>query len=145
MDAKLVNSIVTHPKIYPFVSDDHSPSPEEYDCSPALGLEGIYYLTIYGPDLLGLFFVHMHTGTLFEVHTCLLPKCWGRSLDATKACADWVFGNTSCQKLMTWVPTCNRLAYRLAIKSGMKDEGLSKKSHLKNGVLLDMHLLGLEK
>ena len=145
-DARLLNSIITHPKIYPHVADDQAPKPEVFDCSQALKTDGVYFLTPIENEVLGCFIVHLHTMTLYEVHTCLLPICWGRkALEATRLCAEWVFGNTSCQKLMTWVPTYNRLAYRLAIKSGMQDEGLCKKSFLKNGVLHDMHLLGLEK
>ena len=145
-DPKIINSIISHPRIYPHVSDDHSPKAEDFDCSEALRTDGVYFLTPIDGEVLGCFIVHLHTMTLFEVHTCLLPCCWGKkALEATALCAKWVFGNTTCQKLMTWVPTYNKLAYRLAIRSGMQDEGLCKKSYLKNGVLLDMHLLGLEK
>jgi RimJ/RimL family protein N-acetyltransferase len=57
----------------------------------------------------------------------------------------WVFENTTCRKLISWAPEGNQRAYDFAIKAGLVDEGVCKKSFIKNGVLLDQHLMGIGK
>lgn len=141
-DAGLINRIFKHPKVWRHVSDDFSPAREDFDCSSAIGVEGIYFLSVCGGS--GIFMFHKHSEILYEVHTLLLPECWGRE-DIAASAARWMFENTPCEKIITWVPAYNRLAYHFALRSGMKEEGLSRKSIRKNGRLMDQYLLGLEK
>lgn len=143
-DAEMVNRIMRHPKVYPHISDDSCPKAEDFDCSEAMKREGFYFLLVSGGE--GAFMFHNHSRILYEVHTMLLPECWGRkALEASRAAVRWMFANTLCEKIITWVPAYNRLAYRFAIKSGMKQEGVSPKSLRKGGVLMDQYLLGMEK
>lgn len=143
----LIKSIVTHPKIYPHVADDTAPPPEEFDPSVAAEHPGYYFLVARdGEEVLGLFMVHQHNGVMFEIHTCLLPSAWGeRALEAGRAVLRWVFDNTPCEKLITFVPKYNRLAKKFALACGLVEEGVVSSSYKKNGRLLDQHLLGIEK
>jgi hypothetical protein len=144
VDAKLINSIITHQKIYQHVVDDFAPPPEEFDCSNIVGSEGVLFLTPIQEKVLGVFMVHSHTKVLWEVHTCLLPETENK-LECAKALIKWVFENTTCRKLISWAPEGNQRAYDFAIKAGLVDEGVCKKSFIKNGVLLDQHLMGIGK
>lgn len=141
-DSRLIRSVVTHPSIYPYISDDYSPAASEYE--PVI-TDGIYWLAcLRGDDLCGLFMVHPWNGITYEIHTCLLPPFRGPlAREATAAVLAWLFGQTPCQKVVTQVPATHRTAYRLATDSGLKDEGLNRRSFMKHGELIDQHLLGI--
>lgn len=144
-DAALIKRTITHPRIYPHVTDDGCVPAEEFE--PALA-PALLYLGIYSDDgeYLGLFFIHPHNHHCFEVHTCLLPEAWGRrSLECTKTCMDYVFSQTDCKRLITNVPVFNTHAKRLALRTGMVPFGVNVKSFMKDGVLHDQLMLGLSK
>ena len=145
-DPALVTEIITNPKIYPHVSDDYSPPQDEFTAERLVQNAWIYFLTpIFEERTVGVFMVHGHNGVMYEVHTCILPEFWGKSVEAAKVGTQWMFENTPCRKLITLVPVYNRLAYRLALRAGMKDQGIITKSFLKNGTLFDQYVLGIEK
>lgn len=145
-DIALIRSIITHPKVYPHVADDSAPPPESFDPSEAVAHPNVYFLLARGSELLGLFMVHQQNGVMYEVHTCLLPWAYGETATkAGKALISWVFENTPCEKLITFVPQGNSLAYHYARRCGLKLEGIVTKSYKKNGRLLDQRLLGVEK
>lgn len=142
-DQDLIRSIITHPKIYPFASDDSSPKADEFQPSVQ---DSIYYLTPVEDRIMGCFMMVPANAITFEVHTCILPEYWGtKAAEAAKLCAAWMFHNTPCRKIITHVPAYNRLAYRFAKQAGMTEEGLIKDSFLKDGRVYDQHLLGLAK
>lgn len=146
-DASLIKRVITHPRVYPHVSDDSSPDPEKFYVSEAVKHPNVYFLLAYdGNELLGLFMVHQHNGVMYEVHTCLLPNAWGeKATEAGKKLIRWVFENTPCEKLITFVPEGNTLALRFAKRCGLRLEGLVTKSYRKGGRLLNQSLLGVEK
>lgn len=139
-DMDYVRSVITHPAIWPHVSDDTCDR-ERY--APFEG-DGAYWLIPTDGAPLGVFFVHSHSSVCFEVHTALLPHARGRAAhEAGKALISWVFANTSCRKLITHVPDVNRLALAFARRAGMVQEGINRKSFLRNGALIDQVLLGI--
>jgi len=146
-DAALVKSIITHPRIYPSVTDDGAPRPELFDASEAVKHKNVYFLLARaGEELLGCFMLHSHNAVLYEVHTCLLPNAWGpRAVEAGVAGRRWMFANTPCEKIMTFVPQGNGLAFKFAKRCGMQLEGILTKSYKKGGKLLDQSLLGVAK
>lgn len=136
-DLPLVRQIITAPSIWPYVSDDGSPRPEEYQPAP-----GFTYLLVNEGE--GVFLYHPHNFICWEVHTCLLPVCRGeRATEAARASLAWVFANTNARKVITHVPRPNRLAYRFARRVGLTDEGTNRASFLKDGVVHDQHVLGI--
>jgi RimJ/RimL family protein N-acetyltransferase len=60
-------------------------------------------------------------------------------------CGLWMFNNTPCQKIITNIPSFNRPAKLLALKCGMKQEGLITKTFMKNNQIYDVHLMGITK
>ena len=140
-DMATVKAILSHPAIWPHIHDDMAG-----ECRP-LDVGGLYWLLVEddeGPA--GVFLVHAHNGVCYEVHTCMLPRTWGaQARQATHLCRAWMFQNTPCRKLITNVPAYNLLALRFAKRCGMTLEGINRKSYLKNGELMDQHVLGLTK
>lgn len=144
-DVDRITETLRHPRIYPHITDDSCPvDPKEF--YPSIG-DPLVHLGVFDEDeYLGLFLVHPHSVFMWEVHTCLLPHAWGtRAVQAAKMLIQWVFDNTSCQRLITSVPQGNPLALRLARNAGMTVYGINPKSLQRDGILIDQTLLGLNK
>lgn len=140
-DLDLVRSIITHPKIYPHVSDDFSPGPEDYTPVDATGVW--YVIARDQGELLGLWMVVWHSQILAEIHTCLLPCAWGqRAKTAAQEALGWLFASSGVERVITQVPESNKLAHRFARAAGMSAFGLNPKSFRKQGKLIDVILMG---
>lgn len=139
----IVDDIVQDPAVFDMLVDDHSKDFAGQSVGTSF-LSGPY--TILNPAPGVLFMLSPRTLTMFELHTMVKPEARGKkALKAARRAAKWVFKNTSCEKLITCVPTFNRPAMAFALKFGFKREGLCTKSFRRDGVLHDQHLLGLEK
>lgn len=138
-----VNGIMRDPLVYGPISDDLSPLPEDFDVGHFLSNPSVYVLQA---SPFTVFILHPWNSVCYEVHTICHPEGWGgQTARACKAGMEWMFVNTNCQKIVTHVPTFNRAAKALALRAGMKPEGLNSKSFLKNGVLYDQVILGITK
>ena len=147
-DYEQIRKIMTHPRIYPYISDDGSPAPEEFR---PYEHEMIWYITVHdkrdeGTDLLGLWMFIPENTICWEVHTALLPCAWGpKGQLAARMLPAWIWAHTPCRRIITNVPSTNRLALHFAYKAGMKIYGVNRQSFLKNGVLCDQICLGISK
>ena len=147
-DYELIRRIMTHPKVWPKISDDSSPAPEDFY---PIESDMVWYVTVRDvhPDgipaeLLGLWMFVPHNGVCWEVHTCLLPEAWGeRAHRAARMLAGWVWENTPCRRVITNVPADNRVAFHFALDAGMEVYGTNEASFLKKGRLLDQICLGI--
>lgn len=144
-DMDLIRRTMTHPQIWPHISDDGAPSLEGFE-PPSH--PSIWYVAVRsGSEFMGLWMFVPQSAVCFEVHTCLLPTAWGTfSRRAAVAVADWMWQQcVNLQRIVTSVPECNRLALRLAENSGMLRYGLNPMSYLKNGKLYGQILLGISR
>lgn len=141
-DLGVVKRILSHPRIYPHITDDFSPPVESFE--PGIHPNIHYVLAVSDEDnILGCFVFEEHSPVVWEVHTCLLPEAWGSSERICRMVAEWVFSRTEVNRIVTQVPAHNRLAYRLAKRAGMTEYGRNPASFKKHGVLEDVILLGL--
>lgn len=139
-DMAVVRSILSHPRVWQHLHDDgmQEPSPVDH--------EGFFWMLVADDEPAGVFLLHAHNTICYEVHTALLPRIWGTGAnEAYQLCAAWVFEETPCLKVITHVPTYNLRALAFAERCGFCREGLNRASFLKEGKLLDRHLLGLTK
>lgn len=143
-DEALIGATLRHPRIFPHIRDDGCPTAASLQIVLS---DSLRYLGVFDGDrFLGLFLAHPHNLALFEVHTCLLPEAWGpTAVEAAKACAAWLYESTPCRRIVTCVPEGNVLALRLARQAGMTEYGRNPRSLLRDGVLLDQILLGMNK
>jgi len=141
-DYELIRSIMTHPRIYDKIADDSSPAPADYHPPEH---EAIWYVMVRDAgELLGLWMFCPQNAVCWEVHTCLLPAAWGdRGQAAARLLPEWIWENTCCRRIITNVPTTNRLALHFALKAGMRMFGVNPRSYLKRGVLCDQIMLGI--
>ena len=143
-DLELIRKIVTHEKIWPHVSDDGAGHPEDYQ---PVNHPAIWYVTVLSNgQLMGAWIFTPENSICFGVHTCLLPQAWGSFAHcAARAMAQWVWEHTPCKRIVTTVPTYNRLALAFAKGAGMEQYGLNPRSYQKNGKLYDQILLGISR
>ena len=143
-DYALIRGILTHKSVFPHLCDDFSPAAVDYR---PIESDAIWYLVAWdGNALLGLWMLVPQNGICWEIHTALLPHAWGdRAHRAAIAVQDWIWQNTPCRRIVTNVPTDNRVAYRFAIAAGMEVYGTNEASFLKNGRLQDQICLGISR
>ena len=143
-DYELVRKVMTHPAIYPHISDDSSPPAAEYR---PIEHESVWYVAAYdGAELLGIWMFVPQNAVCWEVHTCVLPSAWGdRGLLAARLLPLWIWANTPCRRIISNVPATNRLAMNFAAKAGMHLFAVNEDSYLKYGQLCDQALFGLSK
>lgn len=142
-DMTLVREIMTHPKVYPFITDDFSPPVEQF--APLDHPLFWYMLAFDGEELLGMWLFEQR-GVAFQVHTCLLPGYrFQRGRQAAREMAEWIWTNSGCQRIWTAVPRNNRIAVEFARAAGMTQFGVNERSFLKNGILQDQILLGMSR
>jgi RimJ/RimL family protein N-acetyltransferase len=141
-DVDFVYSVMTHPRIWPSISDDYAPAP--HDFRPNMHALIYYLAPEHEGQRVGVFMYHPHSTILFEVHTCVLPQYWGKpAVAAARAGLVWMIENTACRKVITHVPETNSRALRFAVRVGMIEEGKNRASYAKDGALIDQHLLGI--
>jgi RimJ/RimL family protein N-acetyltransferase len=144
INADLIRSIVTHPQIYPHVSQDGAPTAEEWE--PTFGCE--FYIAVVDDDggCLGIFILVPTNSATVAIHTCLLPHAWGeKAHEASLGIQQWVWENTEFVRLITDVPAYNRLALRFAKRAGLVEFGVNPKSCRKHGKLWDQVMLGVSR
>lgn len=133
-DTSLIKRCITHPRVYWRVSDDFSPPVEDFE--PPIR-DHIWYVSVhYGRHLLGLFGLIRQSPILWELHTCLLPWAWGKTArQIFPEFLNWVWENTTCERLITSVPDCNRAALSIAPEWGFKPWGVNEKAYKKSNLL----------
>lgn len=140
-DMGLVREIVTDPAIWPHVQEDGAGQ----DWEP-LDHDGFQWMLVTDPLPAGVFLVHARGLACYEMHTCLLPRTWGKqAADAAQLLLRWAFTETSCRKMITAVPAYNRAALRFARAGGMQQEGINRASYLHAGQMIDQIMLGITK
>lgn len=138
-DPALVRQAIANPKTYAAHCFDGAPSIEAFE--PIMS-DAIWYVAAYEADWLGIFMFVPQNPVLWEVHTCLLPKAWGRAVEIAQAAVAWVFANTPCRHIITHVPEDNTLAYRLAVGAGFEHYCTLRASFQRGGALISQFLLG---
>lgn len=143
-DLNLVRRVLTDARIYSRMADDYAPPSTDYQ--PLEHPEMIYVAVDLNGTTQGIFALIPHSRIMLEVHTCLLPDCWGYpAAEAAQKLIAWVWKNTPCQRLITSVPAFNRLAFMFAVAAGMTEYGCNPKAFMKNQRLHDIIMLGLSR
>lgn len=139
-DAELIRSILTHPDIYPFITDDGCPSASEF--TPIIH-ESVIYL--YEPDTAIFAFIPDNHSTC-SVHTNVLPEARGRrAVTAAREAAEWIWSNTQYRRINTVIREDRKNVIRFAEICGMKKYGHCPDSFVKDGIVYGQVLLGMSK
>lgn len=65
-----------------------------------------------------------------ELHFCMIPEVWGRTLEIAKAFLRWAWANLETSLLVGPVPRRNRLALSLAKRAGFKESDYTDRGDL---------------
>lgn len=144
-DSALIQRIMTHPRVWPHISDDSAPPAADF--KPQVAPSLCYVMVEDGETAIGLFLLEQRGAVHVEVHTCLLPTAWVRgSREIASQAVAWLWANCpEIERLTTTVPRNNSLALRFAQALGMLEYGVNPQSFKKGGVLMDQTLLGMNR
>jgi len=143
-DVHQLNYIARDESIYPHISNDDSPPPEEFELYN-LNTPSNYFLTIKNNNkLVGFWMLLERSPSIYDVHTCILPEGRGQVASlALPQALKYIFTATPAMLLVTQVPASNPEARKFATWAGFKSIYTSKNSWVKDGAKYDMDVMTL--
>ncbi len=99
-DLDAVRRIMTDESVYLYITDDGCPPEDEFD--PAVMLENRSIFTLM-PDENSLAIFTPINAITYEQHSCVLPESRSRTTNLARHAWRWMFTETACQKIITWV------------------------------------------
>lgn len=135
-DVKKIKSVLCDEWIYNRISEDGTPSAEEYE-PPTDAV----YLT--DSDLSGLVIYQPINAASFEFHIQMLDRSKGVELGLS--CIKWLWDNSDAIKIVTQVPEIYPEVCNFAGKIGFEKEGINRSSYLKGGKVYSQIYYGLIK
>lgn len=140
---EFVQKTMTHPEVYPWISDDGAPDPQEFSAKGLLADTSNYFLL---PNDGSLFIFRPFSYKVYMMHTCVLPNYRGSTaFKAGRMACNWMFENAGIIKIVGCVATNNPQADVFARRIGFKKEGCWTNSFIKDGKAYDLNLFGKEK
>ena len=139
VDYPLLNELLRNAGLYYWISDDFSPTAEEAKVAEHTALW--YILARDEGRILGFWRLNPQTGACWELHT-VMPLDASAQV-AMKQLFEWLWGETEITRIVTNVPSFNRVALRFARRVGFKQYGVNEKSYRKNGIYHDQVLFGV--
>lgn len=130
---------MTHPDIWPHVSEESSPSPQEYQ-PPILGPQH----WVRSEDGGALFMAHPLTGVMWQMHIAVLPEFRDRTTKYLHEFFQHIRENTQASGLIGFIAEDNPSCLRAARATGFKVSGCAPKALRRSGRLLDMTIVTLE-
>jgi len=142
---KLVKLTMTDETLYDLITDDFSPTVEEFE--PSAHPDVVYLLCRdWDKNPFGLFMLVPRNGIELQVHNYLLPSSRGpKAQEAARQALKWIWTYTCYLRIIGVTPSYNRRALKFATDVGMKQFGVDKRSLMKNGKLYDQIYTGISK
>ena len=138
-----IHRVLKHPDIWEHIIDDGTCSIDEYDVSPLLKNDGVYFLM---PDDDTLFMAIQINAIMWDIHINALKGSRGsKSIKAAHEAFKYMFTKTPCQKLVVYIAEIFPNVVNHAVRCGFVQEGNITNSYLKNGELYSQYLLGISK
>jgi hypothetical protein len=142
-DIKKVSRVLMDDSVFPYTTDDGSPSKEDFPMWPLLEDKRIYVLMPNEDSVAVAFPMNFIT---YDFHfNALKPSRGNIAVEAVNKAIGYMFTKTPCRKLVAQVPTNKVRVAAFFTKIGMQVEGGITKSFLKRGVLYDQIIFGLTK
>ena len=120
-DPELIRVTMSHPKVWPHISEKHSSIPKEFD--------GLNHWGVFSDDNYhGFFRLDWVTGLVLEMHTVLLPSARGIVSKISRCKLEEIVRKwyPACNVVITKIPSYNRLAVKYAKDGGMEEMGIIK-------------------
>ena len=146
-DLDFINTVSKYQDNYKHLIDDGSPSIDEYSAEEMLSDKRVFYLkATTGDEDIGYFLLVPINCITYDSHVCILPEHKGKkAIGVGKEAIEWMFNNTKCRKIISYIATNKRNVYAYAKSVGFEMEGFCKKSFMYNGKIYDQSLMGINK
>lgn len=100
-----------------------------------------YWVGIYDDGLIGIYRIHPLNSICFQIHAFMMDRT---KKESGKVILQWCVHNIEdMQKLIAEIPVIYQNVYYYTKKQGFKDEGINRKSFMKNDKLHDQYRLGI--
>jgi RimJ/RimL family protein N-acetyltransferase len=140
-DIVIATHILTDPSVFDMICDDGGMVDKNEFVKSYLEHDKVFCLH---PNQWTVFIFVPRNTVMYEAHTAILPDGRGKNgVRAGKAALSWMFTETTCLKVISLVPTFNRMAGIFARWCGLTKEGFLKKSFLKNERLFGQTIYGI--
>jgi len=113
------------------------------DWNPEMGMGNGWLLIECKATPVALCKIRIVQARTIEIHPYAMPGHSSKWRNIVECILKWIYDSEKVEKVIAFVGVCHRLTYKLALKIGFQDEGLSRKSYFKNGEMLDQHLIGI--
>lgn len=125
--------------------DDSEVSFEDYE--PVINDDSRWYATYEDDDLVSLWLAHRLNLITWQIHIHYRPQYWGTGISTAhaKVALKNIWDNTRCKKIYALVPDYATQVLALAKRTGFRQEGRTKRSFQKGGVIYDQIHLGVYK
>lgn len=136
-DVALIWSIVFQPELWESVTEDNPPT-----FKPDVINEAWVLITLKDEPI-GCYNLHSLNTVCWQIHAFILPEHRNHSKESGRAVLKWALDNIDFLKLQAVIPELYPNVYHFTLHQGFTDEGLQRKSYMKNKQLHNQHLLGI--
>ncbi len=140
-DIPTILSVLTDPDIFATISEDGI-KPEDLK----IDVDSQCWLAMVSSSkFLGLYNLKPLSGVCLDIHAHVLPEFRKEhSKETGRAALQWIYANApKYHKVEARIPVCYKNVRDFTCSFGFKEEGLSRLSYRKNGMLHDQYLLGI--
>ena len=130
-DVDLIRRILTIEACWHRMVNDSTPLPEEFEVKQPERFTAV--IAIEDEKTAGLFLIVPLRATEAEIHFCFMPNFWGHARRIAFNFVDWVWEETSLNRLVGPVPDYNPLALKLAKAVGFREVGSDSNVGTKHG------------
>jgi len=145
-DTERADMVMKDPSIFPYILDDISNDyykENPYSLKPVLEIDAIYVLM---PDDLSVFLAVPVNGTTYDFHCNIVKSNRGEKGDSSfRAAIDYLFDETPCEKLVSYIPSCFMNVKRHSERMGFKQEGRLTNSISRGGIFYDHFIVSLNR
>ena len=100
-----------------------------------------FWIGIFEDRLSGIYRIHAINGVTWQIHALMVDRT--NSKESGKRILEWFYNEDIGHKLIAEIPVIYEHVYHFTKKQGFKDEGVNRKSFMKNGELVDTYRLGI--
>lgn len=130
--------VLTNPEIFQRISEDGATIDNLIQ-----GPNEIFIGTFLDGQLIAVWWLWAMSSTTLDIHTHVLPGYREYSIQSWLQCLGLIESDLpSIHKLQAKVPQCFPEVYHFAKNRGMRDEGMERESHFKNGRYWNQWLIG---
>lgn len=144
-DLNLVRVVFTRPGVFPYIGDDFSPSPDDFQPNED---PRIWYVGVFDEDrIVGIFTFLPENSVCWQGHVSMLRGVKPAiTSEAGERIMPWFWENIGAERLTASIPATNRAAVRYAeTVMGLHRYGINEQSFMKYGKLQDQILLGISR